>query len=305
MAKTYEHFVPAELTKHVTAICGSRGETWLEYLPRLIAELEEKWNIVADEPFEKGEFNFVAAAHSGRGLDAVLKISPPYDRIEIFSEADFLRVRDGDGCVRVLAEDRERRAILMERARPGDPIDVHFQTDPFACVEPSIEVLRSILRPPPAGNVKVQLLDDWIANFRRFRETDFPQKYGERALATFEKLASQSVGIYYLHGDFHPGNIVSSDRAPFLTIDPKGLVGHVAYEISVFLNNLHWWQKGKPGVENELNATLSKFADRFDLDERDLRDAAFAGIVIGAWWTFDEMPDHYNNEVALADIWDI
>jgi streptomycin 6-kinase len=305
MTKSYEHPIPAELTKNVSAICGSRGEEWLEHLPVLIGELEEKWAIAVDAPFEKGEFNFVAGAHSELDLDSVIKIGPPYDPVEIFSEANFLRVRNGDGCVLLLEEDRERQAILMERARPGYPIDIHFQTDPFACIEPSIEVLRSILRPSPTCEVNIQFLDKWVANFRRFRESDFPQDYGERALATFEKLASQSAGIYYLHGDFHPGNIVSSDRGPFLAIDPKGLVGHVAYEISVFLNNLHWWQKGKAGVENELNNAVKKFADAFELTEHDLREAAFAGMVIGAWWSFDEMPEHYDNEVALADVWDI
>ena len=305
MHKPYQHKPPAELVKHVTGLCGRRGEEWLENLPFIIGELEIAWDVTVAEPFEKGEFNFVAPASSANGLDAVLKIAPPYEPTEIFAEAGFLRSHAGDGCVNLLREDRSRFAILIERARPGASMDVHFDADPFACVEPAIEVLKSILSAPPANFADVQHLDDWFYRFKRFRETDFPKNYGEKALAIYEKLRKQHDRIYYLHGDFHPGNIVTSDRGPFLAIDPKGLIGHVSYDIAVFLNNLHWWQKGTPGVERELDAALIKISRAFDFPESTLREAAYANMVIGAWWNFEDMPEHYDNEVALADIWGI
>ena len=303
MPKRYEHSPPAELVKHVMAICGRRGEEWLENLPDTIRELETAWDVTVREPFEKGEYNFVAPASSLNGLDAVLKIAPPYERIEIFAEAEFLRSRIGKGCVTLLHEDRSRLAILIERARPGHSMDVHFDSDPFACVEPAIGVLRSIHTRPPASLKEVHRLDDWFSRFRRFRETDFPQGYGEKALAIYEKLRQQHSRIYYLHGDFHPGNVVTSNRDPFLAIDPKGLIGHVSYDIAVFLNNLHWWQKGKPGLGAELDNALMKFTRAFEIPEQELREAAYAFRVIGAWWNFEDMPEHYDNEVALADVW--
>jgi streptomycin 6-kinase len=305
MTDRYEHDLSGELIKHVTAICGQRGIEWLDDLPSIVGELEVRWNVKADAPFEKGEFNFVAPVRSENGPNAVLKITPPYERIEIFSEAQFLRVRDGVGCVRLLAEDRDRFALLVECALPGESMDVCFANDPFACVDPAIEVLKNILLPPPDSFDDVQNLDDWFARFRRFRETDFPQDYGEKALAIYERLSSRQDKIFYIHGDFHPGNIVTADRAPYLAIDPKGLMGHVSYDIAVFLNNLHWWQKGTPGVEDRLHRALKIFAKAFDMSERDLREAAYAYMVIGAWWNFEDIPEHYDNEVALADIWDV
>ena len=303
MPEPYRHPFPSELAKHVTSICGRRGVEWLERLPELIADLEQSWGVTAEAPFQKGEFNFVAPA-SGNDIDAVLKIAPPYTTTEIFAEAQFLRARGGKGCVRLLAEERSVHAILLERARPGISMDVLFDADPFACVGPAIEVLKSILH-PPAPRTDVQLLDDWFDRFRRFRETDFPQDYGEKALSIYERLRKQTDRIFYLHGDFHPGNIVTSDRAPFLAIDPKGLIGHVAYDLAVFLINLHWWQKGKPYLQTSLDLASREFAAAFGIEERDLRAAAYAHMVVGAWWTFDDMPEHYDNEVALADVWDI
>ena len=50
---------------------------------------------------------------------------------------------------------------------------------------------------------------------------------------------------------------------------------------------------------------FGQFSEAFDLDPQELRQWAFAQMVLSAWWTFDEMPALYNNEVAKADNWDV
>lgn len=294
---------PTELVTHVTAICGDAGVAWLADLPRIVAELEGKWRVKTEPAFEKGEFNFVAPANS-YGVDAVLKVSPPFPTIEIFAEAEFLKRLDGQGGPRLLQEDRENRAIMIERIRPGLTMDVYFAHDPFACVEPAIEVLKSTLLPPPYPPVEAQLFYDWYFRFQRSLESDFPYEYADKALTIFDRMFQDDENTFHLHGDFHPGNVINSQDG-FVIIDPKGLVGHAAYDISVFLNNLHWWQKGALDIQKLLFEAASKFADAFGMEEFEIREAAYAGMVIGAWWNFEEMPDLYNNEVVLADIWDV
>ena len=294
---------PAELVKHVTAICGDAGVAWLDDLPRIVGVLEEKWGVTAKPAFEKGEYNFVAPARS-EGLDAVLKVSPPYPTIEIFAEAEFLRAINGSRAARLLEEDRENRAILIERVRPGVTMDVHFADDPFGCVEPAIDVLKTILRPPPYPPAEAQLFYDWHFRFQRSLQSDFPYEYSNKALTIFDRLFQDDERTFHLHGDFHPGNVISSDDG-FKIIDPKGLVGHITYDIAVFLNNLHWWQKGKDDVQAKLFEAAEKFGLAFGMDELTVREAAYAGMVIGAWWNFEDMPELYDNEVVLADIWDV
>ena len=295
---------PDELVKHVTAICGESGVAWLSDLPRIAAELEERWNVTTEPAFEKGEYNFVAPARS-ETVDAVLKVSPPYSQIEIFAEAEFLRKLNGNGAARLLQEDRENRAILIERIRPGVTMDVYFADDPFACVEPAIKVLKTILTPPPYPPAEAQLFYDWHFRFQRSLDTEFPYEYANKALTIFDGLFQDDERTYHLHGDFHPGNVISSGDSDFVVIDPKGLVGHVTYDISVFLNNLHWWQKEKYGVQERLFRAARQFGEAFGIDELTIREAAYAGMVIGAWWNFEDMPELYDNEVVLADIWDV
>ena len=294
---------PDELTKHVTAICGAAGVQWLADLRRIVAELESKWGITTEPAFEKGEYNFVSPARS-ETIDAVLKIAPPFPTVEIFAEAELLRILNGRGAPRLLQEDRENRAILIERIRPGVTMDVYFADDPFACVAPAIKVLRSILLPPPYPPAEAQLFYNWYFRFQRALETDFPREYVLKAMTIFDPLFQDDEHTFHLHGDFHPGNVISSQDG-FAVIDPKGLVGHITYDIAVFLNNLHWWQKGKAGVKEDLFAAARQFADAFGIEEIEIRRAAYAGMVIGAWWNFEDMPEHYDNEVVFADIWEV
>jgi len=304
MTERIRYQPPDELVKHATAICGDAGAAWLTDLPLIVSALEEKWEVTAEPAFEKGEYNFVAPARS-ETIDAVLKVAPPFPTIEIFAEAEFLRKLDGNGGPRLLEDDRENRAMLIERIHPGVTMDVYFADDPFACVEPAINVLKSILMPPPYPPAEAQLFYDWYFRFQRALETDFPYEYANRALNVLDGIFKDDDGHNWFHVDFHPGKVISSGQDEFVVIDPKGLVGHVTYDISVFLNNLHWWQKGKPGIKENLFVAARQFAEAFGMDEFAIREAAYAGMVIGAWWNFEDMLEHYDNEVVLADIWDI
>lgn len=297
--------LPSELVTHVTAICGDEGEAWLAGLPRTINELEELWSISVEEPFSGAEFNFVAPARRSDVDAVVIKIAPPFKNTEIFSEAKYLRSRQGRGAVRLIEENRERLAMLIERAVPGIALFQQFKDDPAGCIEPAIRVLGDILQKPPSDMCDLQLLDRWFENFRRYKDTSFPAKLAEKAFEIYKRSSGESGRTFYLHGDFHPGNIVTSNRAPFLAIDPKGLVGHIGYDIAVLLNNLLWWQKGSGDVESLLQNAIAKFSEAFGLGEKELREWAFAYMVIGAWWNFEEMPEHYEGDAAFSEVWGV
>jgi streptomycin 6-kinase len=305
MTATFKDTLPDELVTHISAICGSRGEAWFDELPRTIRELEVQWSLKVLEPFPGIEYNFVAPAVLGDGTDVVVKIGPPYERTEIHCEAKYLKTRNGDAVIKLLAEDREKKAILLERSMPGQALFNEFSRNPEGSIQPAIDVLRSVLRSPPTDMTDVDTLDNWFNNFHRYRETDFPRDHAEKAFEIYERLSVQPGRTYYLHGDFHPGNIVTATREQYLLIDPKGIVGHIGYDIAVFLNNLYWWQKGNPNLEEFLQDSLNQLSAAFEIAEFELREWAYAYMVIGAWWNFDEMPEHYDADVAMSDIWSV
>ena len=301
----FRETIPEELVRHTVEMCGSRGEMWLDGLPRLIQELENEWFITIGKPFPSIEFNYVAEAMADHGQRLVIKIAPPFEHSEIRSEAKFLRVLNGHGAVNLIAEDIDRRSILIERALPGSNLAELFTGNELDAVGPAIDVLHVITSLPPDDKSDTICLDDWFDGLRRYRETEFPKDYAETALAFYEDLTSEDVPRFYLHGDFHPANVVSANRAQYLAIDPKGIIGPIGYDIGVFLNNFHWWQEDRVDVRNRLSIALQEFSDAFKISQADLNRWAFAQMVLGAWWTYDEMPETYQNEVAKADIWEI
>lgn len=305
MSEAFKRSLSQELVTHVIAGCGREGEEWLKCLPDTIAKLEDMWSVKVLSPFPGIEFNFVAPALLENSEPVVVKIAPPWESVEIFGEAAFLKCRNGDAAIRLIAEDRVTRSILLERAVPGESLTECFKDNEPMAVVPAIEVLRALLRPPSDARNDFILLDDWFDGLRRYGSTAFPAGYAAKALTIYESLSKQQHKIFYLHGDFHPGNIVSAERASFLAIDPKGMVGHIGYEIAVFLNNFYWWQEEKRDIRRILGFAVEQFSAAFDIDAFELRQWAFAQMVLSAWWMFDEMPEVYNNEIVKADIWDV
>lgn len=305
MKARYSHPFPKELILHVTAILGDKGRDWLDALPQLIDELTELWRLKVAEPFPAGEYNFVAPATRDDGELAVLKIAPPFEDNEYIGEAEFLRHRQGHGIVRLLERDHRRRAILIERAVPGKNLAELFTGRESLAIRPAIEVLRSVLGDVPI-DYEPTTLDHWFAGMKRAAGTDFPSDYVAKAFEIYGRLSKQPGRTYYLHGDYHPSNVVSAERNAYLAIDPKGIVGHVAYDIAVFLNNFHWWQETKADVDRRLDYAVQEFSSAFDIDEHELREWAYAQMVLSTWWNFADMPLLYEpSTLAKADIWNV
>lgn len=302
---TNAFIIPAELTKHVTQSLGESGAAWLRSLPKLVASVGQKWGLTVGEAFASGEFNFVAPATLADGRECVLKIAPPWPDGECFREAAYLSHKAGKGCVKLLHQDIDARAMLLERAIPGRNLVEEFGGREEQMIHPAVDLLGRLGEPPPADDRLVIYLDSWFSNLDRVRGTKFPENYAEKALRFYHEL-TQAAPLIYLHGDFHPGNIVTAAREPHLVIDPKGIIGPVGYDIAVFLNNLHWWSDERGSDTRSLLGTaLTEFSAAMGIAEIDLRKWAYAVQVLGSWWTFDEMPAVYSGGVVKADIWDV
>jgi streptomycin 6-kinase len=81
-----------------------------------------------EEPFASSHVSLAVPAG-----DAVLKLNFPH--AESAREPDALAHWAGDGAVRLLARDDARRALLIERARPGTPL---WDTDDDAATHAAV-----------------------------------------------------------------------------------------------------------------------------------------------------------------------
>src|SRR5688500_14713924 len=113
--------VTIEIPPMLRNACVAHGDTeWLDDLPELVAEMATRWSLSIGRSYDGFGVNaLVVEATNADGTAAVLKIGPPREAVKLSNEATVLRLTDGDGCVRLLREDRERRALLLERLGPS------------------------------------------------------------------------------------------------------------------------------------------------------------------------------------------
>jgi streptomycin 6-kinase len=233
----------------------SAGESaWLDVAPwgitprvagRLRATAEEiarEWGVSLGERLPAGRFSNVAFA----GNDAVLKVVPVEDD-EADHEADALELLAGDGAVRLLRHDRARRAILIERARPG--YDASALPDPQA-IRVAIAAAKKFWRPAQRGK-PFRWIGDHVP---RWLDNAGDHYLVRQAKEIYETMHPSDATL--VHGDFHHHNLLSNDDR-WVVIDPKPMVGEPEFDVPTFLWNPIGHQPTKESVESWIAA----FAD--------------------------------------------
>jgi streptomycin 6-kinase len=210
-----------------------KGAAWLERLPRLVAECAAAWDLRVGSPFA-GHAAFVARAERSDGTRAVLKLNFPDHESE--HEAAALEHYGSDSAPRVLARDRERRALLLERIEPGTTL-------PPAQVEAILPGLLQALSRPPLPGHPFRALRDEAARWARAIPAaweragrPFERALVDDAVEALAALGATQPDAVVLHQDLHAGNILRGDDR-WLVIDPKPLVGERAFDLVALARN--------------------------------------------------------------------
>jgi streptomycin 6-kinase len=103
-----------------------------------------------------------------------------------------------------------------------------------------------------------------------------------------------------LHADFHHDNILSAQREPWLTIDPKGMIGDAGYEVGPFLLNPdpHAGVAKSPRL---LARRLDILADELGYDRERLRLWGIAHAVLSACWSAENNGTGWQNAIQGAE----
>lgn len=208
----------------------SHEPAWLDALPRLVADCAERWSLELEPPVDTPHSLVIPAQ------EVVLKLNAP-THFEADREADALERWDGRGAVRLVARDDERRALLLERCRPGTCL---WDTD-----EDEVVVMSDLI---PRLQVDVQgehpfalvadEADRWAETVPRWYEeasSPFQRSLLDAALEVYRTVDRSSTRL--VNQDLHGGNVLRAEREPWLAIDPKPLVGEREIEASGLLRN--------------------------------------------------------------------
>ena len=296
-------FVPEELVRNATESRGAEGAGWANRLPAVGADCERSWSLEIGPPFPELSQNYVAPALRADGTAAVLKLSFPGDP-EFGTEAQALRLFDGRGIARLLELDVERGAMLLERLKPGAPLDT--VEDDGEAMSIAADVLRRLWRPAPADH-QFPLVSDWARGLARLRRHfrggtgPLPAALVEEAEALFAELISSQAEPVLLHGDVHHGNILAARRRPWLAIDPKGVVGEAAFDTGALLYN-PVELLDEPRAGKVLERRIGQLAEELDLDSARVRGWGLSRAVLAAYWGWEDSGQVWEEALAFAEL---
>ena len=295
--------IPPSFAGRMCQMYGSEGEAWLRDLPALVADLAARWHVTVHVPFDLS-YNYVAAATRSDGTEAVLKVGFPHQ--ELGRELAAVRLYGGEGMCRLLEADDARHAMLLERLRPGAMLADLARTDDDAATRIGAAVMCALWRPVPesADGGPFLPIAEWFRAFDRHRAKHggpgpFPAPLLDRADKLAAELLASAPSQMLLHGDFHHYNVLSARRAPWLAIDPKGMLGDPGYEVGPFLlnpNQESWYLN--PDV---LGRRLDVLADELAYDRARLRDWGIAHAVLSACWSAEDHGNGWQDAVTMAE----
>jgi streptomycin 6-kinase len=265
---------------------GESGIRWINALPKLVDRLLNQWRCAPDGAVGHGGVALIVPVRTEAGEAAVMKVSfaHPGNIHEPFA----LEAWNGKGAIRLLHRDDANYAMLLERAGATSLASLG-ETDPVMRVAGELSRQLAIPAPAPCPPLVGQL-SDWHQDIER-GSVDLPGLFDNEVIAhALATLSSGDDGAGVLiHGDLHAGNILQSERAGWLAIDPKGYAGDRAFDAGIVVK----WMVVRmlQGVsehdlsDRAVDRALAVYAEAAEVDRDRARAWAQVHALQGAFWS--------------------
>jgi len=194
----------------------------------------ERWSLRTGPPFDHANVtcSWVAAVDRADRTSAVLKLGMPH--MEGAHEIQGLRFWKGDPTVQLLEADDDLGAMLLERCQPGDTL--HSEPERTQDVVIATLLKRLWRRPGPSDGLHhfrplSEMLKYW-SNETLAQADHWPDSgLVSEGLRLLQVLGKPSPTDKLLVTDLHAGNVLRSEREPWLVIDPKPFFGDTAFDV--------------------------------------------------------------------------
>lgn len=276
---------------------------WLLALPQIVAHVAERWALTLGPPFPRLSYNYAAPAVLPDGREAVLKLCPVDD--DFHSEAVAMQAFGGEAAASVLAVDRERGAMLLERLRPGVPIGDLADDDEATAI--AVTVMQRLWRPPPPG-VELPDLAYWFRGWRfgtplfEITRGPLPRDLFQRTAGLVWRLLDGTTAPVLLHGDLNYGNVLSAERAPWLAIDAKGVVGPAGFDTAILLHDPEDRILAAPDPGRFLRRRIDLIAAHTGLQPDEVRDWGIVYALLSAAWSAEDHGEGWQEAARIAAI---
>lgn len=247
--------VPTALVDGTIAREGNAGRRWIETLPQLAERMIERWACTPDGTPTHGQVALIVPVASPHG-PAVIKLSFPHSGN--VDEPKALKLWDGDGAVRLFAQDAENYAMLIERVEQR-PLDLGV--DEGITIGAKLSA-RMAVPAPSSMPTLASSAEAWAEQLRGQYSAagqPFPKHVLDAALETISTVG-QDHNSTMIHGDLHAGNILHSARG-WVAVDPKGQAGPVEFDAMTMCLHRHEQMLAAADPAKEFARRIDLFCD--------------------------------------------
>jgi streptomycin 6-kinase len=261
--------MPASVPKLTMTLCAQHAvadgnAAWLDELPSVVESLVHDWSLTIGATLPGGHAALVVEATLADGTPAALKVGVPGTRRELGFEAAALRLGEGQGSVRLLQEDLDQDALLLERL--GAAL-YEIVPDPATRHDVLCDLASRLWRPVgrdvdlPTGADKARECGELLPHL--WEETGRPcsRKALEDAVACAHsrRRAHDDQRVVLIHGDVHDLNALQAADETFRLIDPDGLRAEPACDLGTIV-------RCNPDTGDDLYARTERLATRTGVD---------------------------------------
>jgi streptomycin 6-kinase len=260
------------------------------------AHYAASWGVVIQRTVETRS----AIVGFGFRMNEPVVIKVARENADEWQSGSVLQAFGGHGVARII--EHVPGAVLLEELRPGvSLVGVTQDGRDREAVEIVSQVIRDMqLAAACLGGFPT--VEEWGRTFRRSYEVArgiIPIDLLDEAEQRYTELCNTQVERRLLHGDLHHYNILYDVTRGWVAIDPKGVVGEVAYEIGATLRN--------PADASHLTSSpaeverrITQFAGLTGCGEERIAGWAFAQAVLSAIWTVEDGDDLEHAHYALG-----
>jgi streptomycin 6-kinase len=272
--------VPDALAASQAKYNGAAGRAFIDGLPALAAAYLDRWRLRLDGPSMHGWAALVLPVVRGDGTPAVLKLQILDEETE--GEPVALRLWDGDGAVRLLDHDPDTGTMLLERLDPTRTLG-HVEDSREAVLVLARLLAHLTATPAPPGLRRLGdaargMLERTPRVLGRVPDPEDRRLVADCAAAVRE--VADEPGDRLLHWDLHYENVLASDRAPWLAIDPKPLAGDPGFDLLPALDNRY-----DPG---ETRWRFDAMTDVLGLDRQRARAWSLGRVLQNCLWNVED-----------------
>lgn len=273
------------LEKNITQLHKEKGRQWLSDLPGIIDALSNKWSLSDIQPVDNMSWHYVAFAVQNKKKPVVLKIG--CDDKVLRDEYRALRYFNGQSVISVIDYDPEHAALLLKHAIPGNLLSEYVDKEQALLIYANTVRLLHYHQKSTDDFTHVS---DWCRSIDRITDVRINQSFVDLAKQLCSFLLSSVESEILCHGDLHCENVIQNNDQ-WVVIDPKGVVGELAFEAAAFDFLSDDELKDSQNVADLFLSRIKILSEALSINNDRLLSWVFLRAIMSAQWFVEDGGD--------------